>query len=178
MSMADNDWYSVLTQPSRAASTAMLALGIWVILLTLVNIIQGAYSPGFKVLWLGFLSNGALGEIYVAHDGISFAIDDIVFGVLGAALIVSGIWSMGSAFENGISGWFKDLPNTFSGLVSTEAGLQKTIADWLIVLGLVFYLGWSVQNNTWVDPGVFAVSITPFAFGVGLNLLNSAESES
>ncbi len=176
MSMADNDWYSALTRPSRAVSTTMLALGMWVILLTIVNLIQGAYGPGFKVLWLGFLSNGALGDIYVAHDGISFVMDDIVFGVLGSALIVSGMLGMKSAFENGISDWFKNLPNTFSGLFSTEAGARKSIADWLVVLGLVFYIGWSIQNNTWVDPGVFAVSITPFAFGIGLNLLDSAES--
>jgi len=175
MSMADNDWYSTLTSPSRTASIAILVLGMWVLLLTIVNLVNGAYY-GDKALWLGFISNGSFGDIYTEHDGISIVLDDIVFGVLGSILMAGGIMGIGSAFEGGIRGWLKDLPNSFSGLSSTEGGARKSIADWLIVLGLVFYFGWSIQNNTWIDPGVFAVSITPFAFGVGLNLLDSAES--
>ncbi|GIS41722.1 MAG: hypothetical protein Ct9H90mP14_1780 [Methanobacteriota archaeon] len=43
-------------------------------ILTIVNIVVGAYSPGFKALWLGFLSNGSLGDVYTDHDGISVVV--------------------------------------------------------------------------------------------------------
>jgi|TARA_B110001454_G_scaffold62069_1_gene60455 hypothetical protein len=176
MSLQDYDWSTALTRPSKTASSAMLALGSWVILLTIVNLVNGAYSPGFKVLWLGFLSNGALGDIYTAHDGVAIAVDDIVFGILGIAVTAMGVLGMKSAVEGGVAAWFKNLPSTFAGLFSTEHGARKTLADWLIVVGIAFYLAWSVQNNTWVDPGVFAVMIVPVAFGVGLNLLDVAEA--
>jgi hypothetical protein len=176
MSLADNDWYSVLTRPSRTASTGFLLLGGWVLLLTIVNIAIGAYSPGFKALWLGFLSNGAFGEVYVAHDGITIVLDDIVFAVLGLAVTGLGYVGMGQAVEGGAITAVRDLPNCLSGLSSTKDGIRKTLADWLIVGGVLFYLAWSIQNNTWVDPGVFAVSVAPFSFGVGLNLLDKAEA--
>lgn len=176
MSLADNDWYSALTRPSRTASTAMLLLGGWVLLLTIVNVAIGAYSPGFKALWLGFLSNGALGDVYVAHDGVSIVVDDIVFGLLGAAVTGLGWFGMGKAVDGGAVAAIKGTPECLSGLFSIENGVRKTMADWLIVGAIIFYLAWSVQNNTWVDPGVFAVSVAPFAFGVGLNLLDKAES--
>ena len=176
MSLAENDWYSALTRPSRTASTAMLLLGGWVLLLTIVNLANGAYSPGFKVLWLGFLSNGALGDVSVAHDGVSVVTDDIVFGFLGLAVAGLGWFGLGKAVEGGAVAAIKGLPDCLSGLFSSENGIRKTIADWLIVGGIIFYLAWSVQNNTWVDPGVFAVSVAPFAFGVGLNLLDKAEA--
>ena len=63
-----------------------------------------------------------------------------------------------------------------SGLFSVEYGIRKTVADWMMVIAIIFYLIWSVQNNTWVDPGVFAVSAVPFWFGFGFNLLDKAES--
>ncbi len=176
MSLADNDWYSALTRPSRTASTALLLLGGWVLLLTIVNIAIGAYSPGFKALWLGFLSDGALGDVYVAHDGVSIVIDDIVFGILGLAVAGLGYLGLDKAAEGGAISAIRDCPNCLSGLFSTGDGIRKTFADWLIVGGAMFYLAWSVQNNTWVDPGVFAVSVAPFTFGVGLNLLDKAEA--
>ena len=176
MALTDTDWYSTLTRPSRTTSTVMLLLGGWVLLLTIVNITIGAYSSGFKALWLGFLSNGSLGDVYVDHDGISIVVDDIVFGILGIALIAIGHMGMSKAVEGGTISAIKNLPSCLSGLFSGEDGIRKSIADWMIVFAIVFYLAWSAQYNTWVDPGVFAVSVIPFMFGVGLNLLDKAEA--
>jgi hypothetical protein len=83
---------------------------------------------------------------------------------------------MAQAVEGGSLAAIRDLPNCLSGLSSTENGIRKTLADWMIVVGVLFYLAWSIQNNTWVDPGVFAVSVAPFSFGIGLNLLDKAEA--
>ncbi len=176
MSLSDNDWYSALTSPSRTASTVMLLLGGWVLLLTIVNIVVGAYSPGFKALWLGFLSNGSLGDVYIDHDGISVVVDDIAFGILGVVLVAVGHLGMNKAVEGGTISAIKGLPNCMSGLFSGEHGIRKTVADWMIVFAIIFYLAWSAQYNTWVDPGVFAVSVIPFMFGFGLNMLDKAES--
>ena len=154
----------------------MLLLGGWVLLLTIVNIAFGAYSPGFKALWLGFLSNGSLGDVYTNHDGISVVVDDIAFGILGIILASLGHLGMNKAVEGGTASAIKSLPNCMSGLFSGEHGIRKTVADWMIVFAIIFYLAWSTQYNTWVDPGVFAVSVIPFMFGFGLNMLDKAES--
>ena len=176
MSLSDNDWYSALTRPSRTASTVMLLLGGWVLLLTIVNITFGAYSPGFKALWLGFLSNGSLGDVYTDHDGISVVVDDIAFGIIGIILVAMGHLGMNKAVEGGAVSAIKSLPNCMSGLFSGEHGIRKTVADWMIVFAIICYLARSIQYNTWVDPGVFAVSVIPFMFGFGLNMLDKAES--
>ena len=177
MSLSDNDWYSALTRPSRTASTVMLLLGGWVLLLTIVNITTGAYSAaGLKVLWLGFLSNGSLGDVNTNHDGISIVVDDIAFGMLGVVLVAVGHLGMNKAVEGGTVSAIKSLPNCMSGLFSGENGIRKTVADWMIAFAIIFYLAWSTQYNTWVDPGVFAVSVIPFMFGFGLNMLDKAES--
>ena len=132
MSLSDNDWYSALTRPSRTASTVMLLLGGWVLLLTIVNITFGAYSPGFKALWLGFLSNGSLGDVYTDHDGISVVVDDIAFGIIGIILVAMGHLGMNKAVEGGTVSAIKSLPNCMSGLFSGEYGIRKTVADWMI----------------------------------------------
>ena len=176
MSLSDNDWYSALTRPSRTASTAMLLLGGWVLLLTIVNVTVGAYPPGFKALWLGFLSNGSLGDVYTDHDEISVVVDDIAFGILGIILVSLGHLGMNKAVEGGTISAIKGLPTCMSGLFSGEHGIRKTVADWMIVSGIVFYLSWSALYTGWVDVGVYAVTTTLFMFGFGLNILDKAES--
>tara|TARA_B100001029_G_C15035909_1_gene440119 strand:- start:449 stop:913 length:465 start_codon:yes stop_codon:yes gene_type:complete len=154
----------------------MLLLGGWVLLLTIVNVTVGAYSPGFKALWLGFLSNGSLGDVYTDHDGISVVVDDIAFGIIGIFLVAIGHLGMNKAVEGGTVSAIKNLPNCMSSLFSGQNGIRKTVADWMITFAIIFYLAWSTQYNTWVDPGVFAVSAIPFMFGFGLNMLDKAES--
>ena len=41
MSMLESEWGSALTSPSRAASGAAVLLGVWVLLLTVVNLVWG-----------------------------------------------------------------------------------------------------------------------------------------
>ena len=177
MSLSENDWYSALTRPSRTASTVMLLLGGWVLLLTIVNITTGAYSAaGLKVLWLGFLSNGSLGDVNTDHDGISIVVDDIAFGMLGVVLVAVGHLGMNKAVEGGTISAIRSLPSCMSGLFSGEHGIRKTVADWMIVSGIVFYLSWSALYTGWVDVGVYAVTTTLFMFGFGLNMLDKAES--
>ena len=54
-------------------------------------------------------------------------------------------------------------------------GVKQMISSWLVVIGVLFYIVWSVQNNTWVDPGVYSVMISLVAFGFALNISTKSE---
>ncbi|MAK25951.1 MAG: hypothetical protein CMA02_01605, partial [Euryarchaeota archaeon] len=56
-------------------------------------------------------------------------------------------------------------------------GLNVTLGSWLMITGVIFYFSWSIMNNTWVDPGVYAVTIPLIGFGSILPMLeNDAEN--
>jgi len=91
-------------------------------------------------------------------------------------LVSLGHLGMNKAVEGGTISAIKGLPTCMSGLFSGEHGIRKTVADWMIVSGIVFYLSWSALYTGWVDVGVYAVTTTLFMFGFGLNILDKAES--
>ena len=51
----DKEWMDALLRPSSTLSCGAIVIGMWMLLLTVVNITIGAYSPENKVLWIGFL---------------------------------------------------------------------------------------------------------------------------
>jgi hypothetical protein len=85
---------------------------------------------------------------------------------------------MGKAVDGGVGAWARGIPQrpVVSSLFSSEGGARRTLASWLIVLGVTFYLYWSAVNTTWVDPGVYAVMIVFVAFGFGIHAMADAES--
>ena len=87
--MVQTDWKEALTKPSNMISTAALMLGMWIILLSLVNIFGGgAGQAGNKVAWIGFIGIG--GEAFVPYDD-GFIVDDAIFAILGIIMIATGI---------------------------------------------------------------------------------------
>ena len=174
--MVQTDWNEALNRPSSTISIFALMLGVWVILLSIINIVEGAYSPGYKVSWIGFL--GIEGDASVLHEGIEFALDDILFTLFGLLLIVGGDYGMKKASSNseGVMAFITGLPNSYfmNNLIRGESAKQ-TISSWLVVIGVLFYIVWSIQNNTWVDPGVYSVMISLVAFGFALNISSKAE---
>ena len=86
-------------------STLAMGLGSWVILLTLVNITIGAYSPGFKVMWIGFILGDSAAS-NVAHDGAGLVLDDVVFALLGGALLTLGSMGIKRSFDGSVMEWF------------------------------------------------------------------------
>ena len=108
MSMLESEWGSALTSPSRTASGAAVLLGAWVLLLTVVNLVWGAYSSGMKVLWIGFITGDSAAS-NIAHDGLEVMGDDIVFGLIGVALLWLGVMGIGKAVEGGFSAWISEL---------------------------------------------------------------------
>ena len=88
-------------------------------LLTIINISVGAYSEDAKVLWIGFFTNG---DPYATSQ--DFVVDDVIFAILSAIVMASGIYGINSAKEGGLIGWAKDLPNDriVTSLYSSDGG--------------------------------------------------------
>ena len=175
MTMQGAGWNESLSRPSQTMSSLALVLGAWVLLLTVVNITIGAYSPGFKVMWIGFISGDAAVS-NVPHDGSSIVVDDMVFALLGVVLMALGSMGMKKCFDGGVMEWLRGLSSgpVFSSLLTSENGIKRTMGSWMIVIGVLFYLSWSSMYNTWVGPGVYSVMVVLVSFGVGIHTLEDA----
>ena len=169
----DSEWKDALLTPSITLSSGAILVGSWMLLLTIINITIGAYSPENKVLWIGFLGGG---EAY--SSSLDIVLDDAVFAILSLSIIGAGVVGMGSAREDGISGWISDLPKDriVTSVISTDGGVARTIASWMIISGSLYYLVWSALNTTWVDPGVYSVMIALVSMGVGIHWIKDSES--
>ena len=55
--------------------------------------------------------------------------------------------------------------------MSSEGELSLIVANWMVVGGILFYIIWSTINTTWVDPGVYSVSIVVIASGLGIEAM-------
>ena len=79
----------------------------------------------------------------------------------------------------GDNGLLEALSSDFSSfgnkLFSSEQGYMPTLGSWLIVFGVIFYLSWSIFNETWLDPGVYSVMITLISFGYGILIFADSE---
>ena len=176
MSEANQEWMEVLKSPSITMSVGSFLLGSWMAFLTLVNIISGVYSDGRKVNWMDFITNGPVTNS--THEiGLNFP-DDLIVALSSAALIGIGVMGIGSSRDDGFGGWISGLPNEriMKSLISPNLDIVRTIASWMMLLGIVYYFGWSLRETTWVDPGVYSVMIALVAVGLGLHWIRDAES--
>jgi hypothetical protein len=57
-------------------------------------------------------------------------------------------------------------------MMSSKGELSLIVANWMVVGGIVFYVIWSTINTTWVDPGVYSVSIVAIASGLGIEAMH------
>ena len=178
MSEADQEWMSSLMRPSSTLSAGVFFIGVWMAFLAIINILFGAYSDGRRVNWIDFFTNGA--DTNSAHDIALVFPDDIVFILLSSLLIAAGAIGMGAAREDGFRGWLSGMSRerVVTSIFSTENGLGRTFASWMIVAGAAYYLMWSTLESTWVDPGVYSVMISFVMVGIGLNWIQDAKLES
>ncbi len=166
--MAQTDWNEALTKPSNMISTMSLMLGTWIIVLSLVNVVGGgAGQAGNKVAWIGFIGIG--GDAFVPYED-GFLIDDLLFGVTGLVLFALGLRN------KDVSSWIEDNKgmNMINNLITGNS--KEIFSNLLVLFGVIFYIIWSIQNNTWVDPGVYSVMISMVAFGVALNINSKVEN--
>ena len=149
MSLSDNDWYSALTTPTvDSRCLQLMLLGGWTGLycarsstLHLAHILQDSRHCGLDSSVTGLL------VMYTPdHDGISVVVDDIAFGILGVVLVAVGHLGMNKAVEGGTMIQRSRVYQTACLACfpeNTESG--KTVADWMIVFAIIFYLAWSAQ---------------------------------
>ena len=175
MSEEISDWMEALFRPSRVFSIGALVVGSWLLLLTTVNIAIGAYSEDRKVMWIDFLTNGPSTNV---PWEFGIVVDDIIFGIVGFALLAAGYLMLEKSTDGGAIEWIKGLGNgpLFSSLISSDDGFTRTVASWSVVIGFSFYISWSSLNNTWVDPGVYSVMIAFVSVGFALHALQDSES--
>jgi hypothetical protein len=153
--------------------------GVWAVVIDIINITIGAYAAGQKVVWAGFLSMGKLADnTYVAHAGNGFSAGDAAFSIIAFGLLAYGIMAINHQEKDGFVGWLKGLtnPTCWKPLVTTKAGTAATLGSWSLLVGILFYIGWSINYNTWVDPGVYAVTAPLVGFGLAFKKLNETES--
>ena len=167
MSEESTDWKKALFRPSITFSTILFFVGCWIVILALINVLVGAYSPGNKVLWIGFLTEGVANT-----SDMTFVIDYGIFFTLGAISVSLGFMGINSSSEAGFKKWALEIPkgSIFGSLLSTENGLTRSIGSWMLLLGIGYYVIWSFCYNTWVDPGVYSICISLIAFGLGLHI--------
>tara|TARA_B100001113_G_C21089994_1_gene613873 strand:- start:218 stop:778 length:561 start_codon:yes stop_codon:yes gene_type:complete len=156
-------------------------VGIWALIVDVVNILIGAYAVGQKVVWAGFVTYGTLAEnTFIAHNGIEVSPGDIVFTIIAGTILGFGVLILNKTEEGGIVSWLTSLisPDRWMALFDFSRGLNATLGSWLLVSGIIFYFAWSIVNNTWVDPGLYAVCIPLIGFGTVLPMLENSEENS
>ena len=169
INMVQDDWNKALTKPSSMISTAALMLGSWIVLLSIVNMFGGgAGQAGDKVAWIGFLGLG--GDAFVPYDD-GFLLDDVIFIILGIAFI--GLGLRNSDVKNWVFNFSKS--DFMINLIRGSNG-KEIISSWLVMVGVLFYITWSIQYGGWVDPGVYSVMISMVAFGVALGIDSKVEN--
>jgi hypothetical protein len=172
MSDAALEWKDSLFRPSMTLSRILMILGIWGLILSIVNLTIGAYS-GKKALWSGFFLSGASNT-----NSTDLVLDDLVFLVVSFSFCFLGLMGMRNALSEGnglLEPLLLDTSSFTNKLFSLENGYLTTLGSWLIVFGIIFYLSWSIFNETWLDPGVYSVMITLISFGYGILIFTEHE---
>ena len=169
INMVQDDWNEALTKPSSMISTAALMLGSWIVLLSIVNMFGGgAGQAGDKVAWIGFFGFG--GDAFVPY-GDGFLLDDAIFVILGIALVGMGLRN--SDVKNWVLNFSK---SDFMNNLIRGNNSKEIFSSWLVLIGVLFYIIWSIQYGGWVDPGVYSVMISMVAFGVALGINSKVEN--
>ncbi len=165
-------------QPLNPISNWFMAIGLWGIFLTILNMF-GKVHPNYHISWGGLLTfeftNKAFEPI---SEGIQVTASDGVFGLLCVAMMYSAFKNINGSI--GFSNWLRGLlvNETWKSLGGGDE-LQRTIAAWCLLLGLVFYFWYGIQHTAWIDVGVYSVSIALVGFGFALIYsMNSPEGDS
>ncbi len=168
----------MVIEPSSATARWFVGLGVWGLLLALLNL-MGMAHPGYRISWAGVLSMGRLNNAFEAHaTAPAFVASDLIFIALCGGLVVLGFRTIANE-ESSIAGFFRSLVDnsTWRALVSAESGASHTVGAWCLLVGLLFYVIRGVMYTNWFDPGVYAVSAVLIAFGFALRALALSEAE-
>ena len=166
----------IFIRPSVTLSKWYIAIGVWGLTLAILNM-MGQIHPTYRVSWGGLLTFEALADAFGTKDNApTFVAGDFVFIGACLALLGLGLRSIEGNVEGGLAGFARSLVlnDTWPALVGSEGGIMRAVGAWCLLLGFGFYIGYSVMYMTWIDLGVYSVSITLVAFGFALNAASRA----
>ena len=166
----------IFINPSVTLSKWYVGIGTWGLVLAILNMI-GEIHPSYRVSWGGLLTFETLADAFGSKEGApAFVIGDVVFIAACLALLGLGLRSINSNVDGGLAGFARSLVlnDTWPALVGSEGGLMRAIGAWCLLLGFGFYIGYSAMYMTWIDVGVYSVSVTLVAFGFALNAVSRA----
>lgn len=178
-SVSQSGLMNSIMNPSMGLAKFYFGIGLWGLVLAILNL-MGMVHPTQKVSWAGMLTiNWTNNAFHPLTENPGFVASDAVF-----ILICGGIFALAmkkfSASEGGVAGFFQSMikNDLWPSLVSLgEGGMQRTAGAWCILIGLMFYISWGIQFTTWIDPGVYAVSIALLAFGFALDYASKNPAE-
>jgi hypothetical protein len=166
----------IFIKPSVTLSKWYIAIGAWGLTLAILNSL-GYIHPTYRVSWGGLLTFEAFADAFGhKEDAPVFVLGDLVFVGACLALLGLGLNSINEKVEGGVAGFAQSLfvNDTWPALVGAEGGIMRSIGAWCLLLGFSFYIYYSILHMTWIDLGVYSVSITLVAFGFALNAVSRA----
>ncbi len=167
----------IFIKPSITLSKWYITIGLWGLVLAFLNM-TGQIHPSYRVSWGGLLTFETFADAFGSKDGApAFVAGDGVFIATCLALLGLGLKSINENFDGGLAGFARSLVinDTWPALVgSSDGGLMRSIGAWCLLLGFGFYIGYSIMHMTWIDLGVYSVSVTLVAFGFALNAASRA----
>ena len=168
---------SFLLDPNPAFSGWLFSLGLWGLLLGILNVLHIATPTGDKIVWASILSIGIVGGEYLSNNPDFRLYSDTGFLALSAMVTGLGLRGILAGVEGGIVGWLEGVRDAFWPSlvdVDSEGGWNSTLSAWFLVIGLGFYLIMGLLRSGWMDPGVYSVAAPFIAFGIALRLLTKA----
>ena len=172
----EKGFLELISNPSMGLSKWYIAIGAWGLVLSLLNLI-GEIHPTYRVSWGGLLTFELLADAFGDKDtAAAFVACDAVFMIGCGVLVALGLKSINESNEGGVASFFQSMVinDTWPALVGGEGGMMRAIGAWCLLLGFGFYIAFSVMNQTWIDLGVYSVSVTLVAFGFALDSASRA----
>ena len=170
-----------ILNPGRTISIWFFALGAWILLVGILNVLVMAHPTG-KISWISFLSLGTFGQILdteTSNQGFS-VLSDGAFLTMGLVLIGLGAKGINTHFEGGMGAWLKNLflnDYWLAMMNAEEGGWRKTFSSWLLAIGIIFYFYWGIAHTGWIDPGVYSVAAALIGFGIALSIMPTEDGE-
>ena len=175
---ANESFISILSNPSKALANWYFWLGILGLFLAILNIL-GYIHPSYRVSWGGLLTfeftNAAFGDKDTAP---LFVAPDAVFILICAGFIYLGSKTLSA--EDGMGEWLTSMVKSdwYNDLVDgKEGGWNLIIGTWATMLSMVFYFYWGIMHTSWIDPGVYSISIALLAVGLTFRKMSTLPAE-
>ncbi|MDP6870013.1 MAG: hypothetical protein QGI21_04500 [Candidatus Poseidoniaceae archaeon] len=169
---------SMITEPTRVIANWYLGVGLWGMLLAILNIL-GLVDRFHRVSWGGLLTfemtNSALGS---KEDAPTFVAGDLVFMLMCGILIYFGLRTLMG--ENTFGEWFQSIlkSDSWTDIVgSEEGGWSAVIGAWLLLIGFGFYIYRGIVHMNWIDAGSYSVAIVLIATGFILRSLSTIDDQ-